>query len=72
MKRRSKPSIDSTEIDTENKALTSSDMEAHRGAEVSSDQPLAASVEKMSEGGPLKMGSLMDKVDHLWREPFKC
>jgi hypothetical protein len=47
-------------------------MEAHRGAEVSSDQPLAASVEKMSEGGQLKTGSLMDKVDHLWREPFKC
>jgi hypothetical protein len=30
MKSSSSPSIDSTEIDTENKALTSSDMNAHR------------------------------------------
>ena len=69
MKSMSSPSIDSTEIDTENKALTSSDMDTHPSTCGNAEFPaqaerLTPSVQTMSEGDLDTTECSAGRVDH--------
>jgi hypothetical protein len=63
----SNPSIDSTEIDTENKVVTPSDMDAHPspvGMRSSRRKLLTPSVQTMSEGNLDTTEGSAGRVDH--------